>query len=60
MPEAPWDTSPSSQAQHDYVRELLGDLVNVDWSQHNTTTVSEAITKLNTVRRSVGIKFRPF
>lgn len=57
----PWDTSPPSQAQIDYIGNVVRKLGEHDWtSLADTTMATHMIDKLNSVRRAAGIAFEQF
>ncbi len=58
MPDAPWDPSPSTEAQHSYVRGQLQMLMAHDWSKVERVRMSALIDKLNGIRTGFGIKFK--
>jgi hypothetical protein len=59
LAEAPWDTTPASQAQQDYARALVQRLhEEADWSQLDAMQMSLALGKLRDVQRPLGMKFR--
>jgi hypothetical protein len=56
----PWDMTPVSQGQVDYLAQLVETFVGHDWSTHDTTLASEMIDKFNVIRKMAGIGYTPF
>lgn len=58
--DTPWDMTPATAQQVDYLSQLVKRLhEEAEWSEMDTTMASEAIDKLNRVRKAVGLGFKP-
>ena len=56
----PWDRTPASQGQLDYIAEMTKRVAEHDWSHLDTTIASQVIDRLNSVRKAGNIKFEQF
>lgn len=60
METPPWDMTPASDGQVDYLRQVFASLAEHDWSTFDTGRATNLIDKANQLRRLAGISFRPF
>lgn len=57
----PWDDSPPTEAQHDYIVNLAKRIADHDWTTvADTTVASGVIDRLNSVCRSGKLAYEPF